>query len=505
MHQARGVGRLERPGRLDGDAHRFAPIERALSEPCVECLAGAELHREERASVEGLSEVVELHDVRVREVGDGAGFVPEALEGAGRRGVLRAEDLHGELATELHVLRFEDGAAGPFAELATKAVRGPRELGGVGGDHPRGDRFAHGAGGRRDRAVVAQRFASFVQEPRELGARPGGLVRPELAHHRDDARANAAFVPFDGGSRRDELHEVRRGEARALESLVRVVLRQLRDDRVELGRGAARRSDAGHPHVARRGLVEVPLGVAGEEASPRAELPEHDAQGEEIDAPVADLLACHFGGHVAGLGEDHAGDGAALPVETPRGAEVDELDLSRVAHHHVLRGEVAVHDAERRAVDPGSVVHVRERLRHFDGNGERVRPRDPHAHLDGALSQIAERPSLDVLHGRVRLALLVGVRLEDLSHPRVLKLRLDARFVEEPRQERPVVHVIASDRLDDAGPLGALDPRRRGEIHVAHPAARRELEEHAPAVHPRKGQRDGRRKASAGFAHWPPR
>ena len=99
------------------------------------------------------------------------------------------------------------------------------------------------------------------------------------------------------------------------------------------------------------------------------------------------------------------------------------------------------------------------------------------ADLDGALAHVAEAAPLDVLDDRVRLAVLVGRRLEHLRDAGVLELRLHARLVEEAREERAVVDVVAPHRLDDARPLGALDARRRGEVDVAHPAARDELEE----------------------------
>ena len=104
----------------------------------------------------------------------------------------------------------------------------------------------------------------------------------------------------------------------------------------------------------------------------------------------------------------------------------------------------------------------------------------------------ARRAPLDVLDDGVGLAVLVGRRLEHLRDAGVMELRLDARLVEEAREERPVVDVVAPHRLDDARALGALDAGRRGEVDVAHPAARHELEEERrPSI---------RGRASAGAA-----
>ena len=126
VHEPGGVRRLERLRRLDCDAHGLAPLERAALQARVERLARAELHREKGAPVERLAEVVELHHVAVREVRDRARLVPEALESAGRGGVLGPQDLHGELASELDVLRLVHAAARPFAELAPETVRRAR-------------------------------------------------------------------------------------------------------------------------------------------------------------------------------------------------------------------------------------------------------------------------------------------------------------------------------------------------------------------------------------------
>ena len=167
-----------------------------------------------------------------------------------------------------------------------------------------------------------------------------------------------------------------------------------------------------------RHVLEVLLRFAGEEALSGAELPEHDADGVDVDAPVADLLARDLRRDVAGLREDDARDGVAAAVVPARRAEVDELHLAGVADHDVLRGEIAVDDAERRAVGAGALVHVREGLAHLDGEGAGLRPADAGADLDRAMAEVGERATFDVLDDRVGLAVLVGRGLEDLRRRR---------------------------------------------------------------------------------------
>ena len=86
-------------------------------------------------------------------------------------------------------------------------------------------------------------------------------------------------------------------------------------------------------------------------------------------------------------------------------------------------------------------------------------------------------PALDVLDDDVRLAARVGRGLEDLRDARVMELRLDARLVEEAREEGAVRVVVAPDDLDDHRPFGALDAAGRGEEHLAHAAAGDALEQ----------------------------
>ena len=130
-------------------------------------------------------------------------------------------------------------------------------------------------------------------------------------------------------------------------------------------------SSAGAPTAAAMGggflalratAVMCDVGVALEEAAAGAELPEHHAEGVDVDAGVAGVAVGDLGRDVAGLGEDDARDGVAAAVLPARRAEVDDLALAAVAHHHVLRRQIAVHDGERLARGVVPLVDVGERL-----------------------------------------------------------------------------------------------------------------------------------------------
>ena len=85
---------------------------------------------------------------------------------------------------------------------------------------------------------------------------------------------------------------------------------------------------------------------------------------------------------------------------------------------------------------------------------------------------VAQVPALDELDHHVRLAGRVVRRLEHLRDARMLQLRLDASLVQEARQERAVLFVLASDGLHDAGPFSPFDAACRGQVDLAHAAPR---------------------------------
>ncbi len=232
-------------------------------------------------------------------------------------------------------------------------------------------------------------------------------------------------------------------------------------------------------------------GSPSEEAPPLAELPEHDAEGVEVDAPVADLLPRHLRRHVPGLREDDAGDRVAAPVLPARRAEVDELHLADVADHHVLRAEVAVDDAERRAVD---ARRARGRARAPGPSRSRSRPPRasrpaPPSGWRAAARRRGERPST-YSTTRVRLAVLVG------RSPRAPARRPGGSAATAPAPRRGSARGTTRRGCGRGAPSSRRTarsapsmPGRGGEVHVPHPAPRQQLQENEPPHHPRERMR----------------
>src|SRR5580658_127802 len=433
----------------------------------------------------------------------GARFGPKAVERpAGSRRV-RAEDLQGYFATEVDVLGLEHDSARSLADHGPESIGRSRELMGIVGSHSERDALAHGTGrgcGSAPR-IGLQRRAALLQKTSEFSARSSRLVRPEPSHQKADTRADASLSRLRRRSQRQEPREVECGERGARVALVGVVLRELRDHVVELARRVALGRDGGHLDLACGRIVEVLLRVDGQKSTPRAQLPEDDAERIDVDSAVAHLLARHFGRDVSGLREYDPGDGVAAAVVASSRAEIDELDLARVAHHYVLRRQIAMDDAEGGTVRPGAFVHVGQRLRNLDRDGDRVRPAHANSRLEGPLTHVAQRMTLDILDDGVGLPALVAGRFENLSNAWMLQLRLDPGFVQKAREKRAVVDMIAPNRLNDARTFGPLEPRSGSEVDVAHSAARGELEHHASADHSRQRQGCGRTETAHRFAH----
>ena len=415
----------------------------------------------------------------MRQLRDRARLAAEALERRGRRRVLRRQHLERELAARARRARpprrrrsrprracARGGTACPAAptdrsasvRAAIASLTGPA------------------AGVSPGARPVAERCSRLAQQARELAARP----RPARAAR---ACASAARCARARRARRPRPRAPTRAASRAPARRA-TRARSARRGRSCVSFAMTSSSSFGAPHgSAMRGTRTLPAAASSRcrcGSVVRKRRPAQSSQSMmpervEVDAPVADLLARDLGRDVAGLREDDAGDGVAAAVVAARGAEVDELHLARVADHHVLRRQVAVHDAERRAVGPGALVHVGERL----GDLDRDRRRRPAqaismpAWIARWRTSLRLRPSTysTTVYGS---PLVVGRRLEHLRDARVLQLRLHARLVEEAREERAVVDVVAAHRLDDA--RAARRPRcrssRRGRRRPSRRARR---------------------------------
>ena len=110
-------------------------------------------------------------------------------------------------------------------------------------------------------------------------------------------------------------------------------------------------------HDARLHLLErVEIGVHAEEALVGRELPEHDAEREDVGRAI-DLGAAHLlGRHVRELALERARARRREPVGDLGDAEVDDLRVAVVGDEEVVRRDVAVDEAEELAVLAAQLV-----------------------------------------------------------------------------------------------------------------------------------------------------
>ena len=125
-----------------------------------------------------------------------------------------------------------------------------------------------------------------------------------------------------------------------------------------------------------------------------------------------------------------------------RDAEVGDLHVPRGGEEDVLRRDVAMHDAERRAVVVGRFVR---RVEAGAGACDDARPRGrrdrPATLPPPRRTRWSDAPSTHSIARKSVPSLFAEV--ERLAHVRVAELRRDARLVEE---HRPVLGLLARAR-----------------------------------------------------------
>ncbi len=222
----------------------------------------------------------------------------------------------------------------------------------------------------------------------------------------------------------------------------------------------------GHRHQRRhlRGPLEQPL--------PRRQLPQEHADAEDVGARIDRLPARLLGRHVR-----------VLALEQPRlrlrrvdcagrlgDAEVDQLDRALVGDQHVLRRDVAVHEAERLAVGADARVRVVQAAQHVGDDAAAPAPSGGRLSASvGLADDPAQVLAVHVLHGdEVLIAQLAQV--EDLHHVRVVEPRRDPRLVEEHLDERVVAAKLRQDALDHHQLLEALHAGLLGQEDLGHAA-----------------------------------
>ena len=135
-----------------------------------------------------LADLVDLDDVRVADLGNGAGLVAEAGELRGSGMLPRQDSLEGDDAVEVELVSEVDDPHSPTSKLSQHFVTG--QIGGTLG--------GRGQGSRQTTLALSGRFrVGFRVDPQERGHR---CDRPEpLREVRRDLRAIAADVVHCGG------------------------------------------------------------------------------------------------------------------------------------------------------------------------------------------------------------------------------------------------------------------------------------------------------------------
>ena len=160
------------------------------------------------------------------------------------------------------------------------------------------------------------------------------------------------------------------------------------------------------------------------------------AEREDIGAPVERAAQPLLGRHVADLALDHAGLGVVRAPGRLGDAEVEQLHATVVAHHDVVRADVAVHEVQGPPLGVARRVRVVQRLGALRDHARQhhvVEVRLAHR----APQQLVERGAVHPLHGDEPGAVLLA-DLVDLAQVGMEQAHHDARLVEE--------HVRASRR-----------------------------------------------------------
>ena len=400
-------------------------------------------------------------------------------------------------------------AASGLGELGGGAARGGEggRGGGIGGGRFRGlFRRGAGSGGATSAAgAVASRAAMPAEEPRMLG---GGREEARALAGRHEPGAHGVALGDEIGAHGglDEAAQLARGGhpgepvgaggvfegvghlGGGAEALVAIAVQGPAAHLVERGREirdeAAHRGDRAGDHPRERDRLVVGL----EEGAPGQRLPEDDAHGEEVAAPVeihgVRLLGREVGDLALDLlrpGDRQAGGGAGHAEVGEAGAPVD-------ADEDVLRGAVAVYQPE---VDPLAVgelvggVEPRERVEHDAHPHRRGQARGPggpgivgcppawpRALIGGlvehAQDEAGEGVSLDELHHQ-EVAGLAHPHLEDGHHVGVVDPGGEPGLVEEHLDELLFPGEVRVELLDGDEPREAARPGEPAQVDGGHP------------------------------------
>ena len=267
-------------------------------------------------------------------------------------------------------------------------------------------------------------------------------VGEDLAHERRHLlwAAERAAAHQEGLERTREI-------ARRREAVLLALRERLHHAGLELGRVARddrrrRRDDA------RLDLLErVEIGVHAEEALVGRQLPEHDAEREDVGGAI-DLGPAHLlGRHIGELALERARARRRQAIGDLGDAEVDDLGVALVRQEEVVRRDVAVDEAEELPVLAAQLVGRVEAVGRVGADARREVGHDPHVPLFGAPHHLAQRLAVEVLHGDP-VGVVVLPEVEHLRDVGVVDPRGDPRLVEEHIDELVIFDEVRVDALD---------------------------------------------------------
>ena len=158
--------------------------------------------------------------------------------------------------------------------------------------------------------------------------------------------------------------------------------------------------------------------------------------------------------------------------------EVDDLHHAGVREDHVLRRDVPVDEAERRAIVVGELVRVVQPGEHLDEHAQVHR--EQAARSWSPLRTWLNGAAVEELHGH-EVALAVLPDLVRLHHVGVGEPRGDAGLVEEHAEDLGIVGEALADLLDDHDLVEARGAAHPRQVDVGHAALPEVGEDAVPA------------------------
>ena len=217
------------------------------------------------------------------------------------------------------------------------------------------------------------------------------------------------------------------------------------------------------------GVHHLVIAVSAERTLSGGGLVEHAPQREDVAPPIDGGTGHLLRRHVRDLTlELTSARGFVELPERLGDAEVRDLRGAVGGEQDVVRGEVAMNDAERASVVVGQLVSgVQTRAR--VGNDARDDPRVDRLGLAARAEHARERIAVDPLHDQVERVLLLA-ELVDLADVWMVYAGRDARLVEEHPLELRLLGEVREDGLDGDELLEPALPVQTRRPHAGHAA-----------------------------------